>query len=54
MENPPPIKSNNPAPTVEQINSDKVTQVFLSDYYFIKCKSNILLNLYHIIQLNLT
>lgn len=30
MENPnalPPIKSNNPAPTVEQINADRITQV---------------------------
>lgn len=27
-QNGPPIKSNNPAPTVEQINADKITQVF--------------------------
>lgn len=23
----PPIKTNNPAPTVEQINADRITQV---------------------------
>lgn len=27
-QNVPSIKSNNPAPTVEQINADKITQVF--------------------------
>jgi len=42
MENAPPIKSNNPAPTVEQINADKITQVSFLDYYFIKYKNNIL------------
>lgn len=26
-QNGPPVKSNNPAPTVEQINSDRITQV---------------------------
>lgn len=32
-QNVPPIKSNNPAPTVEQINADKITQVPIADYH---------------------
>jgi len=33
IQNAPPIKSNNPAPTVEQINADRITQVNFFDYY---------------------
>lgn len=33
-QNLPPIKSNNPAPTVEQINADRITQVSFIHYYF--------------------
>lgn len=29
MENQVTVKSNNPAPTVEQINADRITQVFI-------------------------
>lgn len=40
------VKSNNPAPTVEQINADRITQVLVNKYIILLYITAIVLTLY--------